>query len=165
MMNFREWLVMKESWKDRAYAPVRAGLNKPLTLQNAVLFPVSHGQQVATDQPSIQKMQELVQRGATIWYEGEQIEDIVKQFVQQNGLYKLPVKSWEPEAHGKQINSQAALLNAIFGGGAKRMLYMTYSHPNVAEPMTQAGHQIRTNDNKGASQVQWDAQSAYRPTI
>lgn len=165
MMRFSEWLVMRESWEDRAYAPVRAELNKPLTLQMAVLFPVSHGQGVATDEPSLKKMQELMQRGVNIWYEGEQIEDIVAQFVKQNRLEKLPTHSWEPEAQGKQINSQAALLNAIFGGGAKRMLYMMYSHPNVAEPLTQAGHQVRTNDNKGTSQVQWNAQSSYRPTI
>lgn len=165
MKKFCEWLIMRESWEDKAYAPVREALNRPLTLQKAVLFPVIHHQQVVTDPASAQKMQELMQRSVTIWHEGEQIEEVVSQFVKQNGLDKLPIRSWEPEAHGKKINSQAALLNDIFGGDIKYMLYMMYSHPKVAEPMTQAGHQIKTNHNKGTSKVQWNTHSSYRPTI
>jgi hypothetical protein len=161
MKTFYQFLEGKAA--DRAYALVRAKFNVPLALENAVLFPASHGQEIATNKPSIDKMKELMQKGTTVWHEGDQAESIVVDFLQKNQLEKLPLRSWEPEAHGKEINSQGSLLNDIFGGDAKSMLHMIYSHPDVKETMVAGGHKI--NDKKRNSQIKWNSTSSYRPTI
>jgi hypothetical protein len=161
MITFYQFLEGKAA--DRAYALVRAKFNAPLTLENSVLFPVSHGQEIATNDQSVNKMKELMQKGTTVWHEGDQAESIVVDFLQKNQLEKLPLRSWEPEAHGKEINSQGSLLNDIFGGDAKSMLHMIYSHPDVKETMVAGGHKI--NDKKRNSQIKWNSTSSYRPAI
>ena len=163
MITFYQFLEGKA--EDRAYALVRTKFNQPLTLQNAVLFPVSHGQEVVTDEQSVDKMKELMQKGTTVWYEGNQAEHIVVDFLQKNELKNLPLLSWEPEEHGKKINSQGSLLNDIFGGDTKSMMYMIYSHPDVANKMEKGGHQIKNNHKKATSQIKWNSTSSYSPTI
>jgi hypothetical protein len=161
MITFKQFLESKA--EDRAYALVRAKFNVPLALENAVLFPASHGQEIATDKPSIDKMKELMQKGTTVWHEGDQAESIVDDFLQKNELKHLPLRSWELEAHGKEIDSQGSLLNDIFGGDTKNMLHMIYSHPDVKETMVKGGHKI--NDKKITYQIRWNSTSSYRPTI
>jgi hypothetical protein len=163
MISFKLFLEGKA--ENRAYSLVRAKFNQPLTLQNSVLFPVSHGQEVVTDDQSVNKMKDLMQKGTTVWHEGNQAEHIVVDFLQKNQLENLPLLSWEPEEHGKKINSQGSLLNDIFGGDTKSMLYMIYSHPDVANKMAKGGHQIKNNHKKGTSQIKWNSTSSYIPTI
>ncbi len=138
-MKFRQWLEQEETNVSRE--------NNPLTdIRNAVLFGVEHGMGVVFSGDNDPAIATAKQLNGAIWFEGQELEPVVQQFVERYGLGILPSgqprqqSSWEPTTPQKMSQDkfkQGNLLTSIFGGNneqekAQQML----GHPSAKQLFT-----------------------------